>query len=93
MTVAELRSCIEVLLLHAQARGINEVGCPDDDHYWTVTSTDWRRIYEDPKPAVGSFVDDKAELRKLLNDPSRASAVDLERAANLLRLLSDRIVE
>jgi hypothetical protein len=45
-------------------------------------------IYQEPKPSIGSFVDDESELKKLLDDPSRASAVDLDRVAHLLKLLS-----
>jgi hypothetical protein len=93
MTLVELRSCIELLLRHAAARGVREIGVPEPDHYWTVSSPDWRRIYDEPKPSVGSFADDAAELVKLLRDPSRASAVDLDRVASLLRLLSDTLAD
>ena len=46
-----------------------------------------------PTPGVGSFSDDEEELSKLLASPERASAVDLERLAHLLRLLSDQMTE
>jgi hypothetical protein len=91
MTFAEIRECIELLLAHAEGQGLSEIALPPSDLYWTVTSQDWRMPYQEPKPGLGSFADDEGELAKLLQTPARASAVDLERVASLLRLLSDRL--
>jgi len=57
----------------------------------TVSSPAWTLIYEKPRLSVGSFSDDETELEKLLLEPDRASAVDLDRLAHLLRRLSDQI--
>jgi hypothetical protein len=92
MTLAELEMCFEILLCHVAKSGVSEVSAGGDDYYWTIAAPQWRRIYENPEPSVGSFVDDEKELVKLLQDPSRASAVDLERLAHLLRVLSDALV-
>lgn len=94
MTVAELQECITVLLRLAAERGVNELH-PTNDGYWTITAPEWRDVYavSTPVPAVGSFADDQHELNKVRMNPERASAVDFERAAHLLRLLSDQIVE
>lgn len=81
-------------LRKAEEQGLSEVTAPHDG-YLTITSPDWRDIYADPPPTpgVGSFSDDEEELTKLLASPERASAVDLERLAHLLRLLSDQMTE
>lgn len=94
MTVAELRECIDVLLQLAERRGVRDLDL-ESDLYWTMSSPEWRDLYADPtpNPVVGSLIDDEAELMKLLSRPDRASAVDLERAAHLLLLLSDQVVE
>jgi hypothetical protein len=91
--VSELEECLAVLMEMVRERGIIEIASKVDG-YLTVTSPEWRDVYVDPSPtpAVGSFSDDADELCKVLIDPARASAVDLERAAHLLRLLSDQLV-
>jgi hypothetical protein len=91
MKVSDLEKCVSILARHALLFGIDEVTTKDVDLYWTITSSQWTRIYEDPTPAVGSFIDDAAELERMLADPARASAVDLERVAHLLLLLSDQL--
>ena len=94
MTIDELGRCIRVLLQLAEQRGVRTLDL-EGDLYWTMSSPEWRHVYAEPapKPAVGSLIDDEAELRKVLLQPDRASAVDLERAAHLLLLLSDQLVE
>ena len=91
MKVADLEKCVAILTRLARERGVDEVVAPDGDLYWTITAPEWTRVYEQPKPAVGSFSDDEQELTKMLTDPSRASAVDFERVAHLLRALSDQL--
>ncbi len=88
MTVAELEVCLRILFDHARSVGLERVELGDLDLYWTISSADSLTIYQEPKPSIGSFVDDESELKKLLDDPSRASAVDLDRVAHLLKLLS-----
>ena len=94
MTVDELQECIAILLRLAAQRGVKDLDLAGD-LYWTMSSPEWRDVYAEPtpKPAVGSLVDDEAELKKLLSQPDRASGVDLERAAHLLLRLSDQLVE
>ena len=91
MKIADLERCVAILARLARERGWDEVSPSDSDAYWTVTAPAWTKIYEEPDPAVGSFADDEAQLLRMLDDPTRASAVDLERVAHLLRLLSDRL--
>jgi hypothetical protein len=91
--LSELEACFRTLLDYARSRGVEGVDAGDRDLYWTVSSSEWRAIYEEPKPTVGSFADDELELRKMREDPSRACSVDLERLSNLLKLLSDSLVQ
>jgi hypothetical protein len=91
MKVTDLEKCVSILAHLALERGVNEVMPPDSDGYWTVTAPAWTQVYEEPKLAVGSFSDDEEELKKMLADPARASSVDLERVAHLLRRLSDQL--
>lgn len=90
MTLAELEQCVHILLRHAASWGVGEVP-GDRDYYWTVGSPDWLTVPDDPEVGIGSFADDEAELRKLLADPARAAATDLDRVAHLLKLVSERI--
>jgi hypothetical protein len=82
---------VSILARLARERGVDEVVLPEADGYWTITAPGWTQIYEEPKPSVGSFCDDEEELKKMLADPERASSVDLERVAHLLRRLSDQL--
>lgn len=91
MKVTDLEKCVGILSRLALDRGVNEVVPPESDGYWTITAPEWTRVYEDPEPSVGSFADDEAELTKMLENPERASSVDLERVAHLLRRLSDQL--
>ena len=91
MTVDELERCLAELLTLARSRGIHEIERGTHDHYWCVSSPEWLDMTREPKLGVGSLEDDRSELRKLLAQPERASSVDLDRAAAMLRLLSEKI--
>lgn len=92
MKLTDLEKCVSILARLASERGVDEVTAPPgSDGYWTITAPEWTQIYEEPKPSVGSFSDDEEELRKMLANPERASAVDLERVAHILRRLSDQL--
>ena len=83
---------MEILLDHAeQVHGVTDLNLQEADYYWAVPSDDWLEMNETPEPVVGSLVDDFRELQSVLRSPDRASALDLERLGNLLRLLSDQI--
>lgn len=91
ISLDELAECFRILCSHAKSRGVTAVEPGNDDLYWSVGSPDWRKIHQDPAPGVGSFADDASELKKLLADPGRASAVDLDRLASMLRVISDSV--
>ena len=92
MTLVELEDGIKLLLRVAADWGMTEVP-EDEDEYWTISSPDWLDFSEEPKPSVGSFFDDRAELEKLLREPARASSVDFQRAAHILMLVAERFME
>ena len=92
MKLADVRRCLEILLDRAeQVHGVSDLNLQEADYYWAVPSDDWLEMNETPEPVVGSLVDDFRELQSVLRSPDRASALDLERLGNLLRLLSDQI--
>lgn len=88
MTFEEIQRCISILLEYVSRQGVSSLDVCNADLYWTMTSEDWLVKDTEPKPAVGSLHDDIAELKQLLDEPGRASSVDLDRLASLLRLLS-----
>jgi hypothetical protein len=91
MTLVELEKCVSSLFFFAKQWGVVEVVPNDKDLYWTIGSPDWLEIYQEPKAGVGSLDDDDAELRRLLEDPSQAMSVDLQRAAHLLMMVAELI--
>ena len=66
MKVADLENCVAILTRLARERGVDDIVPPDSDLYWTITAPEWTRVYQQPKPAVGSFSDDDQELTKML---------------------------
>lgn len=91
MKLQDLRTCLDILLDHAaKFHGFSSIDLNGLDTYWSIPA--WLDVGEQPVPVIGSFVDDVEELNKLLANPDRASALDLERLANVLRLLSDQLV-
>ena len=91
MTLSELRKCLAILIEMLEERGVQRLMLEGQEGYWTIPSPEWRNVYVDPELAVGSFSDDVSELGKMLKNPARASAVDLERMSGLLKLLSDQL--
>jgi hypothetical protein len=91
MNFQDLRICLDILLAHASnVHGFSSVDLHGLDTYWLVS--DWLNVSEQPQAVVGSLADDMDELKKLVANPDRASALDLERLGTLLRLLSDQLV-
>lgn len=82
-----------MLLELARARGVRKLDAGPHDSYWNVPAPEWVDMSKEPPLTVGSLDDDLSELRKLLQEPERASSVDLERAAALLRLLSEQLLK
>jgi hypothetical protein len=91
MKLDDLERCVAAVLKLARDRGIDAVDPGESDFYWTITSPEWLVLVEPPVPAMGSFADDHAELAKLLERPQDANAVDIERVAHCLMLLSDLV--
>ncbi len=91
MKVDDLEACLSQLFSMVRARGVQAIDLRQLDYYWRVGSPEWLDMHHDPKLVVGSLWDDALELKNLLADPDRASAVDLDRVAALLRVLSDQL--
>ena len=91
MTIDELERCISQLLALARSRGIEKIDTGKRDYYWSVPSPEWVDMTKQPQLTVGSLDDDLAELNKLRAEPERASSVDLDRAAAMLRLISEEL--
>lgn len=91
MTLEALEQCISQLLALARSRGIEEVDTRERDYYWNVPSPEWVDMTKQPQLTVGSLDDDLVELNKLRTQPERASSVDFDRVAAMLRLLSDKL--
>lgn len=63
----------------------------EDDYYWIVLPPDWTKFSsEEPSVAVGSFLDDWETMRRLRDGDQPVSFVDYDRAAALLRYISER---
>lgn len=93
LTLDELETCLFSVLAMLRSRGIEFAETDRRDFYWSVLSGDWLDFQKEPDIAVGSLDDDVQGLRRLLSDPSGASAIDLERLAAVLKLLSEDLVE
>lgn len=92
MKILELRECFDILLHHVEVvHGVKELAIESCDYYWSVSPAQWLSMDAKPELVVGSLVDDVNELKKLISNPDRASAVDIDRTASLLRFLSDQI--
>ena len=88
LSLQEIQECLHLVLEHAARQGLPGIDASRVDLYWTLTSGEWLVADTDPKPGVGSLHDDIHELKRLLNEPHHASAVDVDRLANVLHLLS-----
>lgn len=88
MSLDEIEACVSMLMQHARSRGVTHVDSASHDFYWTTLSDEWVDLGKVPRVATGSLHDDILELRKLLSEPSRASVVDMDRVASVMRLLS-----
>ncbi|RKH06287.1 hypothetical protein D7V97_22725 [Corallococcus sp. CA053C] len=91
MTLEQLERTLALLFEHARSRGVVQVDLETRDYYWNVPSPEWVDTTGQPELVVGSLHDDAAELEKMLDAPERASAVDLDRVAAMLRAISDQI--
>lgn len=88
LSTQEIRECLRLLLEYAVRQGLAGIDASQAELYWTMTSEEWLVANTVPKPGVGSLHDDIHELKRLLSEPERASAVDVDRLANVLHLLS-----
>jgi len=91
-----ISTLLEAVIDDYKSRGIHSVDISDKDEYWSISTDEMFDIYEqsDEASTLGSLQDDLKELSKLLNQEERvATAVDMERIGNLLRAVSQVLVE
>ena len=88
--LSELEKCFEQVMGLARSHGFDQVELGEKDLYWQVLSDRWE-FDRDPDVAVGSLVDDVAELKRLSVGEIPPTSVDLDRLASLLTLLSEQI--
>lgn len=94
MDLDAVEHCFHLLLAHARKTGVTHLNADNVDMYWTISSPECFLTITpsgelaDAEVGIGSLHDDISELHRLLEDPTRASGVDLDRLASVLRLLS-----
>ncbi|MGV3624040.1 MAG: hypothetical protein ACO1OB_24700 [Archangium sp.] len=88
MNIDDLELCAAHVFRAARLRGVTAVDPGIHDLYWVVYSSDWTSMAREPARGVGSVRGDVLEIGKLIDAPERASAVDCDRLASLLRVLS-----
>jgi hypothetical protein len=88
VSLDELEKYFSLAIAHARRMGLQSVTPGQFDYYRTFA--DERFELDKPTPLViGSLYDDFEELKKLSIYPDRVSALDLDRIAEVLHLLSD----
>jgi len=61
----------------------------DEDYYWSISSPEWTDVSEkDPKPDLGSLVDDWRELEKLRDPDQVVPFLDFDRFSAILKAVS-----
>ena len=96
LNLLTLVAMLERVVDEYKSRGIHEIDLGDRDGYWVSATEGMLDPYNMPDDALGlgSVEDDLGELQKLFADEDHmASAVDLERIGNLLRVASQVLVE
>ncbi len=88
----ELEQCVGRLFAMLEARGFVGVETADRNFYWHVLSEEWVDQRRCPEPGVGSLLEDVKHLKMLLAKEVEPSALDLERVAAILKLISDDLV-
>jgi hypothetical protein len=93
MTLDDIERCFVMLKAHLRTKGVDRLQLGSADIYWTICSPDWLNMSVEPTAGVGSLRDDEEMLKRMLDEPSRVNAVDLERFAHILLFLSDQLAK
>ena len=62
-----------------------------NDYYWTISAEDAVVMEKDLALAVGSLIDDWANLEKVINGKQTFTTVDLDRIVSILTFISKEI--
>ena len=61
----------------------------NNDEYWIITTDEWDKFEDIPKPAVGSIKEDIEFLRAAIKENVIYSYSDFDRLATILRAISE----
>jgi hypothetical protein len=78
------------LVEHFQQTGVGALEIDDMDYYWVVEPPEWTDFQQEPSLCVGSFIDDWAELQRVLKGDI-VTTVDFNRLGAVLRTVSERL--
>jgi hypothetical protein len=90
MKLNDIEHLLSRAIDHLRLMGIDEVGEPERDYYLTYGNERFD-VVKKPEPAVGSLCDDIRELESLISNGRVPSAVDIDRLAEVLHWLSDKV--
>lgn len=71
---------------------IDNVDMEGIDNYWVVLPSDSVQLDSCPEPAVGSFIEDWNNLKRLVDNPDDALLPDLDAFASVISLVSEKLV-
>ncbi len=89
----DLISLLAQTIKHVKRIHPADVDLSEIDYYWQLGNEQFDMSIEPPTAIeVGSLSDDVLNLKLALAEPNRASALDLNRIAAVLRALSEKLV-
>jgi hypothetical protein len=87
ITPTNLSVLLDQTLRHLERLGVTSLDSSKVDYYWMLGDEQFDMTAQ-PELQVGSLHDDVACLEASLVDPTRASVLDLDRLASILKALS-----
>ena len=91
IAIEDLKFICQKILHKAEKTNLKEIEV-DADYYWNVSNDDiYNFSTNNPELTIGSIVDDWTWLKKILDEDSQPSIVDIERLGNILKTLSNVI--
>ena len=87
INILEIKKIVD-LVIERYIENNGEIVSTDFDYFWNILSEDALNFQREPQElAVDSFVDDYTALREILTG-REINILDLERIANIFRLIS-----
>lgn len=88
ITKKEIEKLFDLVLNKMTLDNVSEVDISVDE-YWIITSKDWQNFEHDPKPGVGSLIEDVNFLKQSIENNEIHSYSDFDRLASILRAISE----